>query len=647
MVEKRQQHQEVETIPLAYPDNYSYDPRTNKLTKTGNHRSKLVLNPEAIEFLMKIDQPIAVVSIQGPTRSGKSYIISTLLGGRRDAFSIGHSTSSHTMGIWISTTLIQNDGFAVLLMDCEGALAVDSNPNNDVAIMLLSALLSSTFIYNSKVVPNTADINQLHFMVKLIGNIKTTDESKNRSIQPNELVSHMPEFIWLFRDAFLVPTNDGVPCSLDEYVMKKVFRIDQAGDSDAIRLSNTTSRVILNYYRGVKPFALGIPCNSNLLQDVANLTDDQLNTDFVKTRNEFIKYLETNVQPKVGANGLPIKGPILVELIKAYTVSINTPGSVPLIQNTWDAIVSTKLVETLNIAVNHYETKMVERLDNKLPLETEALLIIHNSVISETNQLAIGKIGSLAEIDQIDQLITDLKNKISEFTVEQENGKDKVSITGGILFKWVQLNNEASLIQSRQVMVPIAKQFQQEFMENQDRDFKEVLSQLPIVKGPFLLRAIGPMKLKVWKEFVDEVYRQEEQFNRLKQHQLLLIEESKKNMNLQLEAEAFNNTLADTEKIVCQQQKEFNDSITAIVNSQTQHFNEMKENAERNRIESEARLNNLIQSNQAEQESSIKRHLEYMKQQNQEMEKTAAEIERLKRSGGGRRGFRVFGVRLW
>ena len=45
-------------------------------------------------------EPVCVVSITGPCRDGKSYIIGEVFG-QMDVFSIGHEMDPETMGIWM------------------------------------------------------------------------------------------------------------------------------------------------------------------------------------------------------------------------------------------------------------------------------------------------------------------------------------------------------------------------------------------------------------------------------------------------------------------------------------------------------------------------------------------------------------------
>ncbi|XP_018430217.1 PREDICTED: guanylate-binding protein 1-like, partial [Nanorana parkeri] len=63
-------------------------------------RAKLVVNPEAVNILSNIHQPVVVVSIVGMYRTGKSYLMNRLAGAQK-GFSLGSTIQSQTKGIWM------------------------------------------------------------------------------------------------------------------------------------------------------------------------------------------------------------------------------------------------------------------------------------------------------------------------------------------------------------------------------------------------------------------------------------------------------------------------------------------------------------------------------------------------------------------
>ena len=148
------------------------DKRTNHCNKIkGVSRNNLVINKEAIAILEGISDPVCVVAIVGPCRTGKSYILSQLISSGQDSqpcFKLGHKLDRETMGIWMWDTPINyqlKDGrsVSIILLDTEGIDAWDSQEKGDTQVFTLSVLLSSLFIYNSIGVPNRKDLDKMMY----------------------------------------------------------------------------------------------------------------------------------------------------------------------------------------------------------------------------------------------------------------------------------------------------------------------------------------------------------------------------------------------------------------------------------------------------------------------------------------------------
>ena len=145
------------SVPLIIPDNMEYDVKANTLRKIeGKSRSSFVTVQLAVDLLKKIDKEVAVLSIYGPCRSGKSYILSKMLG-PANSFALGHTMDTKTFGIWLGTSYLDFGDYAMLLLDTEGIDAIKAEGNNDMGILVMTVLLSSFFIYNSMHIPKRQD----------------------------------------------------------------------------------------------------------------------------------------------------------------------------------------------------------------------------------------------------------------------------------------------------------------------------------------------------------------------------------------------------------------------------------------------------------------------------------------------------------
>ena len=169
---------EGRAIPLCLPNDLEWDARTLTCKKkAGVMRSSLYICKPAIEILRKISGPVSVVSIVGPCRTGKSYILSRLLGTRADItrrtrFHLGHEMDPKTMGIWMwsrpyKCPLQDGTETTIILLDTEGidAATISATTRGDNQIFTLSVLLSSLLIYNSTTTPKKGDLMKMEYLI--------------------------------------------------------------------------------------------------------------------------------------------------------------------------------------------------------------------------------------------------------------------------------------------------------------------------------------------------------------------------------------------------------------------------------------------------------------------------------------------------
>ena len=108
---------------------------------------------------------VAIISVCGKYRTGKSYLLNKLFldeirarSGRTDVrkegFSVGPTINPCTKGLWLLKEIFYspndpNKETPIILIDTEGLGAFDEEENHDAKIFLLAMLLSSLLLYNS------------------------------------------------------------------------------------------------------------------------------------------------------------------------------------------------------------------------------------------------------------------------------------------------------------------------------------------------------------------------------------------------------------------------------------------------------------------------------------------------------------------
>ncbi|NXX96884.1 GBP1 protein, partial [Centropus bengalensis] len=107
------------------------------------------------------------------------------------------------------------------LVDKSQGLLFQGDTKNDTWIFVLTILLSSTLIYNSKGTIDQQALEQLHYVMKLTERVKlkaAPEESEGDLEEAEQLVPFLPTFVWAVRDFTLQLERGRKDISEDEYL---------------------------------------------------------------------------------------------------------------------------------------------------------------------------------------------------------------------------------------------------------------------------------------------------------------------------------------------------------------------------------------------------------------------------------------------
>jgi len=141
------------------------------------NNSEYVLSEEGKSFISKIQGPIAVISVAGMYRTGKSYLLNRMLLNRSNGFGVGPTVNPCTKGLWcwgktIPGKTVDGQTINVIIIDTEGIGALDEDQTHDTRIFTLAILAASSFIYNSTGSIDENALQNLSLVVNLTKNIQ-------------------------------------------------------------------------------------------------------------------------------------------------------------------------------------------------------------------------------------------------------------------------------------------------------------------------------------------------------------------------------------------------------------------------------------------------------------------------------------------
>ena len=487
------------SIPLVLPSSHVWDPESGNViprepkSTTPTDPLKLVIVEDALDFLRTIDKPLAVLSICGPYRSGKSYFLSRLLGD--EFFKVGHTLKACTIGLWISTAILEGEDYNVLLVDTQGIDSTDFTEVVSNKLMSVTALLSSYFIYNSKRLPNDVDIDKLRIWCLISSSVLGHVTKKDISQVPR---CFFPDFLWLLRDVHLHMTDmRGNPLEPTDYLHKCVLNTkDEEQGSEA-------GEQIYSFFSSLECRKLSPPSNiPDVLHNVFR-QQNQLRPKFSHELLNVLEYIKEQVHCKRSIDGRGcVDGVALSKLVLAFVTAVNS-DDLPSFQQGWMAVVEVQCSKIAEELLVEYKQKMNCFIDENLPQEEKVLMEKHMLYAEDTQSKLETR---LIELDPLSLTIS-RQTVLDSFKQRLAEYDESNAVIGGALHPYVVTNYSESRKRCEFMWKRLLDKYdtQKKFVETvQAAHPVDIMPDLTRIQNEYLESAIGPAKFDVLEETSDE-----------------------------------------------------------------------------------------------------------------------------------------------
>ena len=335
----------------------------------------------------------------------------------------------------MATTVLECQDFAIVLLDTEGIDAVGASETVAMSLLILTTLLSSFLIYNSKKVPQKVDLNKMRCFSQLSASVLS------QCGVTNSTRGSFPQFLWLLRDVSLKMTDrEGKELGPTEFLHTRVLASESGELTDL-------GKSLVSLFPSLECATLPIPSTKrDIIRGIVE-QQDNLKPAFNTAVDALIQHILQKVAPKKGVDGTStVTGKALAVLAGGYLEAVNRPGALPDLNQGWQAVVRLELKEVSYRLVREYEREMEEALEGNLPMEERNLLRIHRQIVEVKNSVLreeILRVDPLHSSDEeVEPLLDQLEQDIAQWSGPSRDGERKV--IGGALYQFTEQNLSAS-----------------------------------------------------------------------------------------------------------------------------------------------------------------------------------------------------------
>jgi len=383
------------------------------------------LETDGIEFLQKLsNKNIAVISIIGPVSSGKSFLATQICDKVNKGFEISSPGNKEccTKGIWVWGKPIIKDNYYIIILDAQG-LRVDTEENLEYSqkIFALCTLISSIVIYNykneenkggNKLTNETVEHSYELFnkMIQFLNKIKLEDNSDISEEMNNITSSHLPEYLWIYRDS--ITTDFNAFHDFEENFLGKNEYFNSL------------------FKNKIKKYSLCCPMEINKMNSNSylNLSEEQIKngpyltqeykTSFNNLRNKIIKACT----PKIIKN-LSLNGNLFYGLLQEYASTIFS-GDYMYVESPLSNVVFSNLGEITEGITETFKEKLEEKNNEVydiIQIMKNALEVFSDGLLNEYQNTFIGKLLHTQFItEEMNNILSSVSDEVLDTNITEK-----------------------------------------------------------------------------------------------------------------------------------------------------------------------------------------------------------------------------------
>uniref|UniRef100_A0A0G4F0C3 Guanylate-binding protein N-terminal domain-containing protein n=1 Tax=Chromera velia CCMP2878 TaxID=1169474 RepID=A0A0G4F0C3_9ALVE len=306
----------------------------------------LAVQEGAAKALVKLDEPLYVISVVGPVHSGKSFMQNQLIklsqgdfAVRGDLFELGYTVDAKTEGLWMFPVPMRNNRGTLVFLDSEGLFASNATELYDAKIYAIASLLSSHVLFNSVKMIDQQMIEMLEMLAKraqLFGFRAQADHPELRSQPIGHVVDSLtsPHLSWVVQD-FVSRVPHGTPTDWLRSLLGALRRERQ-------RTSNEQNPLMLDkLFSSYEAHVLPPPAaKTKVLTELDKAEPSQIEEEYwqalSKLHTEVFSPDALHAKAKLGPDGSPMTGAQLAQLLN-FLVAAMGEQQFPTVAPAWES----------------------------------------------------------------------------------------------------------------------------------------------------------------------------------------------------------------------------------------------------------------------------------------------------------------------